>query len=323
MKRKLLRAVPALHWGAGKDTTLCGALEASLRAAGNDRDHLYEWLMGCSGAAFRFEIDEVRWDPAVTAAHGRETLQRAARAAALTVDQVDPPFDDEMRELIWERIVESIDGSLAPLARGVLGPEFGVLCGYDGEARTLFARTYFDQRGDEPSRVAFDVFAEEAPPTPVFLDRAPAVDDALLARESLREASRPRTEAGGVTGVAAFEAWIRTLESEIPGKEIAERAFADHFMRVALHDARRAAAVFLRAARAFLPAAVSALLLRAAESYGYVADEVAKGGVAPFDASVVTRFMDPGLRRGWAHALQRALAHEREALAALGEASAR
>lgn len=314
--------MPRLRWGVSKDTTLCGALEASLRAGGIEREQLYEWLMGCSGAAFRFELDDARWDPSVTAAHGRETLERATRAVSMTIDQVDPPFDEEIRELIWERIVESVDGSLAPLARGMLGPEYGVLSGYDGEHRTLFARTYFDQ-GEEPSRLMFDVFAQAAPPTPVFMDRGRKIDDDVLAREALRDAVRPRGEGGPLSGIAALEAWISALEAEIPAKQVAERAFADHFMRVALHDARRAAAVFLRMARAFLPPSVSALLLRAAESYGYVADEVAKGGVAPFDASVVARFIDTGLRRGWAHALQRAIAHEREAVAALAEAAAR
>ncbi len=321
MPRKLLRAVPPLAWGAGKDTTLCGALEAALRAAGDEREDLYDRLMGASGAAFRFRFDPERWDPEAASPHNDALVARAARAAGVRPDIVAPPFDDELRELVWARIAESVDASLPPLARGLAGaPEFGVIVGYDDTGKVLFARTYVD-KGKEPARLPFEDLAF------VFLDRATRPADAALAREVVALAPRiarqpdPDEDAGVLAGDAAFEAWISGLRAEVRPAEAAARAFADWWLRVSLHDARRAAARFLRHTRALLPDRPGAELLRAAESYGYVADEAAKGGLHPFDGTVVTRFLDASLRRGWANALERAITHEREALAALEHAT--
>ena len=260
--------------------------------------------------------------------HAPPAVQAAAASLGLRVDVVEPPLDEELRELVWERIVESVDAGLPPLARGLLQlPEFGVLCGYDAADRVLFARTYAD-REDDPSRVLFaDAFGGERPATVAFLDRADRVEERALAREALRrgrEVTAPATHAaGGVTllqGEAAFRAWIEALAEEPAGREAAQRAFVDHARRVFLHDARRAAARFLRRVRRHFPERTGADLVRAAEAYSYVADECEKAGVVPFDASVVSRFLDPGQRRGWRHALERAAERERKAVAALAGA---
>ena len=63
-------------------------------------------------------------------------------------------------------------------------------------------------------------------------------------------------------------------------------------------------------------------MLRAAESYGYVADAAKKVGIGPFDASVAMRFLDAGHRRSWAKQLETALGHERDAHDALRAARA-
>lgn len=326
--RRLLRDVPGLRWGVGKDTSLCGALEAALRPTGETRAEPYDWLMGCSGAAFGIGFDPERWDPSAASPHARVTLERAARAAGARIDRVDPPFDEELRELIWARIVESIDAGIPPLVRGLGGgPEFGVLVGYDTDARVLFARTYAHAEQRDPARLGFDVFAAEAPPVPVFLERTKRPSDAELVREALRQAARIAREGehdpgeSYLGGIAALEAWIAGLAAPVPPREAAARAFADWWTRASLHDARRAAARYLRAVRGLFPDRSGADLLRAAEAYGYVADEAAKGGVGAFDAPLVNRFLDPGLRRGWARALERALAHERDAMAALASAT--
>ena len=253
---------------------------------------------------------------------------RAAAAVALRADVVEPPFDEELRELVWERIVESVDAGLPPLARGLLQlPEFGVISGYDVKDRVLFARTYADH-GDDPSRMHFaDAFGGERPATVVFLERGARVDEATLARDAVRRgvdvAASATREVDGTKlfqGEAAFRAWIDGLREEVPAREIAQRAFVDHARRVLLHAARRAAARFLRRVRRHFPERIGADLVRAAESYSYVADECEKVGVRPFDASVVARFVDPGQRRGWQHALERAGERDSEAAGALAVA---
>ena len=326
--RNLLRKVPPLRFGEGEDITLCGALASALQATRGERVQVYDDAAAGSGIAFQLRIDD-RWDPDTVSPHAPDTTTRAAASVGLRADVVEPPFDDELRELVWERIVESVEADLPPLARGLMRlPEFGVITGYNVHDKVLFARTYADH-GDDPSRVLFaDAFAGERPATAVFLDRGPRLEDVALAREAARravEVSAPATrEVDGVKlfqGEAAFRAWIEALAADVPGREAAQRAFVDHARRVFLHGGRRAAARFLRRIRRAFPDRVGADLIRAAEAYGYVADECEKIGVRPFDASVVARFIDPGQRRGWMHALERAVEREREAVVALTSVS--
>jgi hypothetical protein len=91
-------------------------------------------------------------------------------------------------------------------------------------------------------------------------------------------------------------------------------------MRTILADKRRAAARFLRGARGIFSTSPGADLLRAAESYGYVADACAKIGTGPFDGALAMRFLDPGHRRAWGKQLEAIIGHEREAHAALSAA---
>lgn len=313
-RRKHLRTVPELRWGKGKDTTLCGALEAALRAAGEAREDLYDWLMGCSGAAFLARFEPGRWDPAVASPHQREVIERAARAGGVRPDRLEPPFDDELADLVWERIVEAVDASLPPLVRGLgRSAEFGLITGYDDDGQVLFARTYFEAEGESP-RSTFDAFRGEHAPTVVFLDRAERPDDRALARDALRNAVE--VSAPNETALAA---WARALPEDPPAREAAARAFADWWMRTALADARRAASRFLRHIRTLLPERAGIEVLGAAERYGYVAGAVETGS---FEAAVVTRFLDLSARRGLAHAVERALEHEREALGSLRRAVA-
>lgn len=286
--------------------------------------------MGCSGAAFRVGFDPERWDPSAASPHGRALLERAGRAAGVRIDRVDPPFDDELRELVWERIVETVDARLPPIVRGLAGgPEFAVLAGYDTQGKVLFVRAYGQDERKEPERKSFDeAFGNDPPPVPVFLDRGTARAELELARDAVRHAAqlaqeREERDDGErwLVGASALEAWARALAADVPQREGAARAFGDWWARAALHDARRAAGRFLRSVRARFSDRVGAELLRAAEAYGYVAEEAAKAGVGAFDGSVVARFLDLGLRRGWAHALERAITHEREAAAALASAA--
>ena len=108
--------------------------------------------MGSSGAAFTTTIDESAWDPLAAAPRDAETFARAARAAGVRLDPEPPPYDDEMRELIFDRAKEAIDAHLPPLVFGLGGaPEYGLIVGYHEEGPPLFPRTFFHQR-DDPRR---------------------------------------------------------------------------------------------------------------------------------------------------------------------------
>jgi hypothetical protein len=274
--------------------------------------------MGASGAAFTTAIDVDRWDPLAAAPLDDVTLARAARGTGTRADAVAPPFDDEMKALVVDRILEALASKTPPLARGLVGPsEYGLVVGCDEEGPTFFARTYFDKT-EQPTKLDWSAFDKDG--LIVFLDSAAAPDRAAIAREAVESA----VETAEVSD-RAFETWIAALRDEsrwTDTKHAGAAAFGDHAMRTLLADKRRAAASFLRTTRALFPGSPGADLLRAAESYGYVADAAKKVGIGPFDASVAMRFLDAGHRKSWAKQLEAALGHERDAHDAMKAARA-
>jgi hypothetical protein len=310
-KRRILKDVGPLRFGEGHDTTFMYALAL---ASGGD----YDWLMGSSGAAFTTTIDEAAWDPLAAAPRDAETLARAARAAGVRLDPEPPPYDDEMRELVLDRVKEAVDEHLPPLVFGLGGPpEYGLVVGYDEEGPTFFARTFFD-KGDDPRRAGWSDFESEDRGGLIFLDKTAAPDRPRSLREGIDAAL-----AAGDESERALASWCAALRDDArwsDTRHAGTAAFADHSMRLMLVDKRRAAARFLRAARGFLPNAPGADLIRAAESYGYAADAAAKGGVGDFDGSIAMRFIDAGHRRAWAKSLDAVREHDRQAREALAAA---
>lgn len=274
--------------------------------------------MGCSGAAFDATIDLEGFDPLAATPRDPETLDLAARAAAVRLDDVPPPYDDDMRELVGSRIREAIDGLLPPLIRGAVGPpEYGLIVGCTDADRFL-VRTFFD-KGDKPSEIGWPDFTDVEHGSPVFLDTAEPMDRSASAKGGL-DAGIARAAASE----AALTGWAAALRDDTrwaDAKHAGTVAFADHAMRIVLADKRRAAGRFLRGLRSLF-ATPGGDLLRAAESYGYVVDALDKLGTKPFDPSVAMRFIDAGHRRGIAKALEGALGHEREAHDALRAARA-
>jgi hypothetical protein len=310
---KKLLATPPLRPGEGRECSLLACLALATGAS-------YDDLMGASGAAFTTTIDADGWDPLVASPLDEGTLVRAARAAGVRTDLVVPPFDDEMRALVLDRVAESIDGSLPPLVRGAVGPaEYGLVVGVDDRGPTFYARTYFDT-GDDPTKIGWGAFAEPGRGDLVFLDRAAAPDRAALAREAIA-----RGVAEAEASDVALRAWLAALRDEsrwTDKKHGGAAAFADHAMRTILADKRRAAARFVRSVRDAVPARSGAELLRAAEAYGKVVAAAEKVGTGPFDPAVALRFVEGGHRRAWANALDAILAHETEAHDALRAARA-
>ena len=313
MTRRVIGGIPPFRFGEGRECSFPASLAAATKSE-------YDWILGCSGAAFDTRIDEATWDPLVATPRDDATLERSAAAAGVRLDIVSPPFDEEMRELVLGRVKEQIDAGTPPLARGLVGPsEYGLIVGYDDSGPTFLARTYFD-RGAEPTRLGWDAFVDGEHGAPVFLDPARAVDRARCALAGLDAGI-----AAADTTEDALLAWAAGLRDDgrwSDARHAGQAAFADHTMRTILADKRRAAARFLRGLRAEFPTRPGSDLLRAAESYGYVVDAATKAGIGPFDASVAMRFADPGHRRGWANALEGLIGHEREAQGALRAARA-
>jgi hypothetical protein len=312
-RSRLLKDVPPLRFGEGHECTLIACVAIATKSE-------YDWVMAVSGTAFSTTIDAATWDPLAAAPLDDATLSRAAHAAGMKPDVVGPPFDDEMKELVLDRVAESIDAKVPPLVKGIAGPpEYGLIVGYDDEGPTFYARTFFDKT-DKPANVDWSAFSDASHGLLAFLDKTAPSDRAELAHEALRDARRtaPETEKALGTWLAGVRDDARWADTRHAGTG----AFADHAMRVLHVDKRRAAARFLRGARTLFANAPGADVLRAAESYGYSADVAQKIGTGPFDASVAMRFLDIGHRRAWAKALETIIGHEREAQAALASAEA-
>ena len=276
--------------------------------------------MGCSGAAFDVTIDLAGFDPLSASPRAPDTLALAARAAGVRLDDVPPPYDDDLRELVGSRIREAIDDKMPPLIRGAVGPsEYGLIVGYTDNDRFL-VRTFFD-KGDKPGEIGWPDFMDAEHGAPVFLDpdRDGPEDRASSAKVGLDAgiARAPASEDALMGWAAALRDDTRWADAKHAGTA----AFADHAMRVVLADKRRAAGRFLRGLRSLFTTP-GGDLLRAAESYGYVVDALDKLGTKPFDPSVAMRFIDAGHRRGIAKALDGVLGHEREAHDALRAARA-
>ncbi|HEX6061264.1 MAG TPA: hypothetical protein VF001_04285 [Candidatus Limnocylindria bacterium] len=308
---KLLKDIGPLRFGAGQECSFPAVLALATKTE-------YDWLMGASGAAFDVTIDLDGFDPLAATPRDADTTAFAARAAHVRLDDVPPPYDDDLRDLVGSRIREAVDDKMPPLVRGAVGPpEYGLIVGYVDDDRYL-VRTFFD-KSDKPSEIGWPDFIDADHGGPVFLDRVPEVERATVAKGGLDAgiARAPRSEsalAGWATALRDDARWTDT-------KHAATAAFSDHAMRIVLADKRRAAARFLRGLRSLF-ATPGGDLLRAAESYGYVVEALEKLGTKPFDASVAMRFMDAGHRRGIAKALETVLGHEKEAHDALRAARA-
>lgn len=311
---KLLRDIAPLHFGAGRECSFPAALATATKTE-------YDWLMGASGAAFDVSIDLEGFDPLAATPRDPETQALAARAAGVKLDDVPPPYDDDLRELVGSRIREAIDDELPPLIRGAVGPpEYGLVVGYTDDDRYL-VRTFFD-KDDKPSEIGWPDFIDADHGGPVFLDKpdhTAAADRASIAKDGL-DAGIARA-AGSEVALTGWAAALRDDARWADTKHAGTAAFADHAMRVVLADKRRAAARFLRGLRTLLTTP-GGDLLRAAESYGYVVETLEKLGTKPFDASVAMRFLDVGHRRGIAKALEAVLRQEKEAHDALRAARA-
>jgi len=299
-----------LRFGEGHDCTFPATLAAATQTD-------YDWLMGSSGAAFTVTIDETGWEPLAATPRDPGTLARAAHAAGVRLDPVSPPYDDEMRPLVLDRVVEAVEARLPPLVFGLGGPEYGLVVGYDNAEPTFFVRTFFD-RDDHPRSVGWDAFASDERGGLTFLDRGDAPDRPGAVRDGIDAGL-----AAGAQSDHALESWSGSLRDDArwsDPKHAGAAAFADHAMRAVLVDKHRAAARFLRGARGLFPNAPGGDLLRAAESFGYAADAAAKGGLGEFDGSVAMRFIDAGHRRAWARNLDAVRQHDGEAREALAAA---
>jgi undecaprenyl-diphosphatase len=232
-RKRILKDIPPLRFGEGRDCTLPACVAAATAQE-------YDWVMGASGAAFTTTIDVEAWDPLAAAPLDDDTLARAARSTGTRPDALTPPYDADMRDLVIDRMLESLETKVPPLARGLIGPaEYGLVVGCDDDGPVFYARTYFD-KSEQPSKLEWS--AIESAAELVFLDRAGAPDRATVARDAVDGAV-----AAGVASDTAMQTWIAALRddtrwSDTRRQAARSRELPEDDARAVPHGARRGSA---------------------------------------------------------------------------------
>jgi hypothetical protein len=279
---RILEGVPPLASRRGKQCTLTGCFEAVLRYHGGPWD--YVDLMGLSGAAFRLRIayptgDQLmggRIHPGISmdasvGPHVQALVEATGYECEVDAHVFHEPPDHRR---IAARIEREIDQGRPVIAMNLADAScWGVIAGYDPAlplhvciernlGERYFARTYFDPPDSGYERAPcfpWDVYfvSRAGDPLPAELALPAAVERAvaLLETES-GQVSGPLGWMAGwkpeyANGLRAYDAWIADLTDEEGiarlGPDQSLMYWQGHaWMYDQLHDARRAAAEYLR-----------------------------------------------------------------------------
>jgi len=269
--RVWLDGVPRLAWGAGRECTFIGALEAALAAT--EQPHTYTDLMGWSGLAFRvrwYHGDTgPRWCPSIPVGEFPEEIDAIQKVTGWTL-KCEAHFDNPQMARFAPQIAAAIDAGRPVLAYDS-SRNMGVAYGYEDGGSRLLMRYY--ARGPEGPTVPVSKLG----PMLVFLSgrRAPLPQREALTK-ALRAAVRNYTRkplkwrSGQYWyGDGAFDAWMTDLRSVegLPAKERDQLHFVNWWNAVCLLDARRRAVEFLRGHARLLDARKHAALLGAVALY--------------------------------------------------------
>jgi transcriptional regulator with XRE-family HTH domain len=256
--------VPMLPgFGKGMDCTWAGALTAALNAMG--RQTTYERVMGVSGACWRiaFHKADPGWD-------------YSAVDALVAYDYATPGFkafgyapifssrvEKENRAAERQNIIESINSGKPVLGINLrVAFEWGVICGYREGGSELLCRTYFDKEMiEKPGFVNSSGTPEQYLPVdnwPFIIIRFNDIGTVPTEKENLLNSLKTLVESlnvedapNHVTGLKAYRLWQEGLRDDAwyqdaDDDNFGRRLDVNYFCFLALFDARRAAAVYLR-----------------------------------------------------------------------------
>jgi|GEM_PF-1242588 len=287
-------------------TSMMGCLYGTIRTW--DESLTLTDLFGYSGHAFILNIERTlcpsgptAWDWGAILFPLRQML--TLRRLCATHDMRNP---DEMRELIWQRTVESIDAGRPAILWDLILPEFYLACGYDAE------RDEYLVQGPAAARVGGRVSSacpgkNTGKVWALFPGRHdnpnPAAARDLALRGAINWHRWPNErDAQWTFGGEAWEVWITAMGEE----ETAHGSNALSFNHLVYAECRRHAHAFL--------SAQGPAFAESAAAYGEVADMLrALCEIWPFPAPVPS----PARRREGVELLRRASNAEARAVAAL------
>ncbi|MNO55841.1 transcriptional repressor DicA [compost metagenome] len=266
----IIEHVPNLHFGHGMDCSWAGALYTSLRTMGIQTT--YEEVMGVSGACWRIAFAPV-WDySSVDGLVAYDHVRPAFKAYGYKPIWADR-ISREERDLEKLNIVDSIREHQLPIAINLrVAPEWGVITGYLDHGNRLLCRSYFDEETFEDLKDDTDFQIEmNATKGYLYVDNWPFAmvrfgdpTDPPSDHENLLTSLKIKVETmnifesrGYKMGYEALKtwreglldkAWYQTADHE----SFTRRLGVNHFCMMALFDARRSAAVYLKASERLL-----------------------------------------------------------------------
>ena len=265
-----VEAMEAMATNETTPNTTMAAFALALQTAGESIS--YEYLMGVSGSAFRFQLAE-GWCVAATISHcGYETETNAL--AAIPYDVVELASEEEDADGVSatrRAVVASIDRGI-PVVYRIM--EDGLIVGYQKggeEFLCVHPQERFVPRG---------IFTEERWPWCAFIlgdDKTPAPDPWECAEKALQLAvelfHKEKEHDRPLCGARAWTTWIEELRDDALFVDNA-RWLENWWLYLSLLSARKCAASYLQTVAEQSPRAVSDGLRRAAELYGTMAVEV-------------------------------------------------
>ncbi len=334
---RVIGGLEQVRWGAGeRENSVIGALAAALDAMGEETS--YEELMGLSGAAFRIQMHQPRWCPSAPHANCGFDCHRAVLDAlgyelvSVPVGEGDPGAVARARRAVMESIDRGVPAFYS-------SEEESLVVGYDHAGRRLLLRRYgarergytpwwLEKPPGEETRSYPESFVHEWPflglgvlrPKPGKPDRQQARKRSL---ELAIELARSRSYGPYASGFTAYAFWIEGLRNPAhfaDARERLHRMGANAHCYYSLCDARSAAAHYLRGLAAELGDGAAPRLVRAAELYRQIAEDVL-GQECVTKLAPMPWMLPEGeewtqeQRDEEARLLERAMALEREALA--------
>lgn len=268
------------------DCSWAGALYTSLSAMGVDT--CYDAVMGVSGACWRVAFTPV-WDFSAADAFAAYDYASPAFSAYGLKARWANRLTAEERRLERASIINSLHRQCLPVALNLrVAPEWGVITGYLDNGDTLLCRSYFDEETftelkDEPEfqetmkNSKGYLYVDHWPYKLLYLEKhgeiPPALDCLYTSLRVKLEAMQAEEYQGYLVGYNAMAAWQEGLLDDawytVADAGIFLRRYSvNHFCMMALADARRSAAAYLKASLGLVqnPAAY-ALLSEMAATY--------------------------------------------------------
>jgi hypothetical protein len=228
--------IPRLEWGKDTDNSFIRSAQLVLNSLGGD--YSYDFLMGISGAAFRFHFHPGWCPSAADSTTGFDVSGVLFESLGYDAEllRIDDSSFDAIRAQ-YQRIVQQINAGLPIVAINLKRiPVWGIITGYLKNRPGILCRTYFDESD------AYSL-AEHAPWLFFFIRKGKGEREReTLFRNSLEIAVRiAETGEFGqyLSGFRAFEAWIGELKKESNKHEVNLTLFEY------LADARQAAYRYL------------------------------------------------------------------------------